>query len=215
MARRNGATHRVTEVDWTSEHFTYRSVWNAAIQLREAGDRDRDHEHWFSSQLAALVLTYTAYEGFLNHVIETLYPEVWQKERSFFRTQPYEGTLGKTKFLADRLGMALHRAARPYRTVAELHSWRNDLVHPRTVRGAGVRRADAYARKPNRVQPVSFRKLGQDGFVDRCFDDAAALADALLDAAVQGHTPGARELSKLGSFAFWGPFALGGGSLKR
>ena len=72
----------VTEVDWHSEHFTYRSIWYAADVLRQAGEKDEPYGFW--SLLAATVLAYTSYEGFLNYMIECLYPQVWKQERSFF-----------------------------------------------------------------------------------------------------------------------------------
>jgi hypothetical protein len=207
------ASADVNEVDWQSEQFTYRVLWHAATALRAKGEAAEHGGFW--SLLASLVLAYTAYEGFLNHVIESLYPQVWSQERTFFRVQPFEGTLGKTRFVAGSVGVKLERAARPYRTVAELHAWRNDLVHPRTVRGRGITRADAYARKPKRVEAVAFKKVAQRGFVSRGFDDLAALADSLLRAAGQQHTVDAREMSKLGTYAFWGPTGLGGASLRK
>src|SRR4051812_8110078 len=103
----------VTEVDWHSEHFTYRSIWHAAIVLREAAEKDERNGFW--SLLGATVLVHTAFEGFLNHAIEVLYPQVWAQERSFFRAPPREGTLGKTRFLASSVGVVLKQDGRPYR----------------------------------------------------------------------------------------------------
>lgn len=210
--KRPGTDERATEVDWESEHFTYRSIWHAASVLRQAGEKDETNGFW--SLVAATVLAYTAYEGFLNHVIECLYPQVWKQERTFFRVPPFDGTLGKTRFLAEGIGLVLKPSSRPYRTVLELHAWRNDLVHPRTVRAQGTARADAYARKPRRVAVVAFKKLGRRGFVSLAFDDLATLADSLLRAAGQKHDLELRELRKLGGSAFWGPIGLGGASLR-
>jgi hypothetical protein len=157
------------------------SVEIAPLILRERGEVDESNGFW--SLMAATVLAYTAYEGFTNDVIERLYPDVWKDERKHFGSGRYRGTIGKTHFLADRLDVRLNRNSRPYNTVAELHRWRNDLVHPQTVRLKGRMRADAYATKPRRAAPIAFMKLRRPWFIPRCFEDVAALGDTLLEAA--------------------------------
>ncbi len=196
-------------VDWESEHLTFRSLWQAANVLRDTGEMNQIQR--FPSRMAAAVLVHAAYEGFVNDAIERLYPDVWKQELTYFRIGAFRGTLGKTRFLAERLGVSLERAARPYRTVAELHAWRNDLVHPRTARGKGTVRSDAYAKQPKRVRPVAFAKL-RPAFVTRCFEDVSALADRLLRAAIQQHRT---EVRDLGQMVFWGPADWGGAALKR
>ena len=88
MARSEVPHERVTEVDWQDEHFTFRRLWHGANRLR---DVEKDDVNAFWSLMAAAVLAYTAYEGFLNHLIERLYPQVWKREQSFFRTPPFVG----------------------------------------------------------------------------------------------------------------------------
>ena len=197
-------------VDWESEHVTFRSIWQAANILRDTGEMNDIHVR-FPSRMAAAVLVHAAYEGFVNDAIERLYPDVWKQELTYFRTGAFRGTLGKTWFLAERLGVALERASRPYRTVAELNAWRNDLVHPRTARGKGTVRSDAYAKQPKRVRPAVFSKL-RPAFVARCLEDVSALADMLLRAARQQHRS---EVRHLGQMAFWGPAGSGGAALKQ
>ncbi len=70
------------QVDWESEHITYRSIWHAAQVLRGAGEKDQSNGFW--SLMAATILVYTAYEGFANDIIERLCPEVWREEATHF-----------------------------------------------------------------------------------------------------------------------------------
>ena len=202
----------MAQVTWSSESFTFRAIWSAANGLRDAAELDHLRGPWLL--MGAVLLAYTSYEGFLNHLIEVLYPDVWARERRFFKTPPFEGTLGKTRFAATRLGVQVVRSARPYRTVAELHAWRNELAHPRTARGGGVVSAQAYARRPVSVRAPALRKLAQRGFVTRCFADVIAMAETLLATGTEGSTPQARELAKLGRYAFWGAAGVGGAVLK-
>ena len=214
MPPRKKATEPVHQVDWESEHFTFRSIWHAANVLRQAGEKDEEQGFW--PLMGSLVLAYTAYEGFLNHLIERVYPAVWLQERTFFRAPPFEGTLGKTRFIAESAGLKLKTAEAPYRSVAELHAWRNELVHPRSIRESGIARADVYARRTRSTKPVAFKKLAQSGFVDRCFTDLEKLSNALLLAMAENHHHVRwQEIRKLGQLALWGPVGMGGGSLRK
>ncbi len=195
-------------VDWEQEHLTFRSIWRAADVQRGAEALDRARR--FSSRMAALVLAHAAYEGFINECIRRLRPDVWRQERTFFRGRDLEGTMGRTRFLAKELGVEIARTAPPYRTVAELCAWRNDLVHPQSVRVSGTTSAHRYATQQIDAPPVVFAKL-TSAFAKRCFEDAVALSDALLQ------SPGARrrpELRALGKRALWGPSNSRQGSLK-
>ena len=207
MARSDGRD--VSMVDWDIEHLIFRTIWQAAHTLQETDLIDCARR--FPSRMGALVLVHAAYEGFINEALERLYPDIWQQEKTFFRSGRFQGLLGTTRYLAEQLHHSLDRAQRPYRTVAELNAWRNDLVHSRSVRDSGVTRADAYSKRVADPQPVVFAKL-RPAFVARCFEDAAALADTLLAAAQAQRR---RELSHLGSMAFWGPASSGGAALRR
>ena len=200
----------VQHVDYEGEHITFRSIWHAALIVRECGEVDGRNGFW--SLMAAMVLAYTAYEGFTNDLIERLYPDIWKSERKHFGCGRYRGTIGKTQFLADRLHVRLKRDGRPYNTVAELHNWRNDLVHPQTVRLKGRMRADAYSKKPRRGAPIAFAKLQRPLFVPRCFVDVAALGDILLEAAARENWERVRDL---GESAFSGVLGSSGASLSQ
>jgi len=202
-------TSVVHQVDYESEHITFRSIWHAALVLREAGEKDDSNGFWFL--MAAGVLGYTAYEGFVNDLIERVFPEIWVEERTQF-VGDYRGTLGKTLFLSEKLDVALERGRRPYSTVAELHAWRNELVHQRTVRVRGITRADAYAKKPKRARPVAFARLERPAFLSRCFADVPRLADVLLEGAREKHGV---AVSDLDDIAFSGVLGSGGASLRR
>jgi hypothetical protein len=181
-----------------SEYLTYRALWHAARQMHDNGEKDDAHGFW--SILAAALFIYTAYEGFVNDLGDRIALAEWSKEKEFFSTPPYIGTMGKTQFLAKHVGLRLIRRQRPYSTLAELHAWRNNLVHPRTVRLQGSRRIAA-DRKPPAAYPSPFKTLERPAFVGRCFEDVAALADQLLAAAASGFRD---QVHDYGSNAFVG-----------
>lgn len=194
---------------YRSEHYTFRSLWSAAERLRESGEVDEANGLW--PLLAATLLAFTAFEGFVNEAIESVAPEEWADERKLFATGKHTGTMGKAVFLADRAGIALRRESRPFSTVAELCSWRNELVHPRTTRIKGEALVVALSAKPRHAKPTVFQKLERPGFVERCFTDIAALADQLLDGL---RAKDSVPVSHLGRKALWGPVGSGHVSLK-
>ena len=198
----------IHQVDYESEHITFRSIWHAALVLRENASTDESNGFW--SLMAAGVLAYTAYEGFVNDLIARAFPAVWNEQRTQL-VGDYRGTLGKTLFIAERLGVVLQRSGRPYCTVAELHAWRNDLVHPQTARVEGVTRADAYAKKPIRAKAIAFAKLERPVFIPRVFEDVPALGDLLLQSAKREHWS---AVSELGDIAFSGVLGSSGASLR-
>jgi hypothetical protein len=187
--------------------LTYRSLWHAAEQLRVNGEKDDDNGFW--SLLAATLFVFIAYEGFLNDLGERVAPDIWVGEREFFSKRTFVGTLGKTRFLAQRIGLALDRVGRPYSTLAELSGWRNGLVHPRTVRVHGTRRIAGNHRPPT-ARPMAFALIERPSFVARSFEDIAAIADKLLSAASQDYDSQVRDL---GSSAFVGHLGITSASL--
>ena len=195
---------------YRSEHYTYRSLWSAAERLRELGETDDANGFW--SLLAATLLAFTAFEGFVNEAIESAAPDTWKRERKFFASGKYTGTMGKAAFLADHAGHAVLRDARPFQTVAELCAWRNELVHPRTARIQGEALVVALSNKPRHAKPTVFKKLERPEFVERCFADIVALADLLLDGFREKEPNPVRHL---GRYALWGPVGTGKISLKQ
>ena len=196
-------------VEWETLHVTFRGIWQAAHDHHRAEQQEQHRR--FASRMAALVLAHAAYEGFINDAIQHLRPDIWKVERSYFRSGKHRGVMGRTRFLAAELGIALASTSRPYRTVAELSAWRNDLVHPQSALRGGTMSARAYAKRVIESGPVVFSKL-RPAFARRCFEDAADLAQLLLEGAVAA---GRDELGHLGDTALWGPLTIGQGSLKK
>lgn len=166
------------ETAFRSEYLTYRALWLGAQQFFD--DRENDDKHGFWSLAAAALFVFMAYEGFLNDLGERIAPDVWANERKFFRHR-FAGTLGKTRFLADKLEISFDWGRRPCGTLAELNEWRNRLVHSYTERISGSRLIAA-ENKPPTAYPTAFQTIERPPFVPRCFEDVGAVADQLLRA---------------------------------
>ena len=178
------------DVSFQSEAFTFRELWFAARQLRELSE---EQEQGRSSMLGARLFVCTAYEGFLNDLGERIAPVDWKDERKL------GGLVGKGKYLAKQLGVIVQDDARPFATIVELHTWRNALVHPRTVR-----RADTVPLTPDVAsrRAVADVLRFDDAVLDRALEDVAAFANQLVAAARAKHRD---KLQDYGTDAFMGP----------
>jgi hypothetical protein len=189
-------------VDAHGVRFSFRELWVAADRLRSGAPAAE-------ATLASLLLAHASYEGFLNHIIDTACSAEY--ERAADGSPHVRGTIGKTVFLSEFLPHQMARDARPYRTVAEMHAWRNRLLHSRSVTWEGVRSAIADAISPRDADSLLYSVLRRSEFIAQCFADIPQLADGLLAAAVR-HFPG--TFCELGTQAMWGPATSGGADLR-
>lgn len=163
----------------TSHHYTHQALWTGANVLRELG---KDPAGGLFASVASALFAYIAFEGFLNDLGETLAPEAWKGERSFFAKRPYKGTMGKLAFLAQEAGYDLDKGRRPYTTLRQLDRRRSGLVHPRTVR---LSKSIAFqdAREIPRWLDTDTLTFATDKFLEKVLSDLPELGTALLNAA--------------------------------
>jgi len=147
------------------EVFNHRIVWQAAARnlcLVDSGNRDGKY-----FTLGARVLTFFAFEGYLNWLGELIFPDMWQSERNLFTKPPHAGTLGKHQYLREYLGLPpLPAKDRPLSTAIMLHRVRNFLAHTKPERG-------------ERTVEFSFPEFPPtyDGFLNAvCTPDAAQIS---------------------------------------
>jgi hypothetical protein len=115
------------------ECITYELLWLSARHQLLAAKSHPEKAGYF--RLAFMILTYMTIEGYVNHVGEILFPEVWKNEQQYFsRGKKYPGSLGKIRFIAHKVGMHISETDRPFVTVKELKRVRDTLAHARTER---------------------------------------------------------------------------------
>ena len=158
------------------------------------------------TRLSALLLIYSAFEAYLNHLGSIIAPETWKEERTFFTRTPHRGTLGKYIYLTKRIGIDIDKGALPHQDLEALDSWRHFVVHGRdesleirVKRGpAGIETED------------NMRLFNLDNNAERIRDSIETACDALNSAALE-IAPDS-DLSALGAFegslgngSFWPP----------
>jgi hypothetical protein len=126
-------TLNVTSGQYVS--FAHRLLWDSPLRhLVIAAERPDDS--WML-HLSAGLLAAAAFEAYLNYLGGEILPNIWAKERSFFSTSPYRGTVGKLKCIADELKWDLPPKSRePLSGVVELLSLRDKIVHAKPKKEA-------------------------------------------------------------------------------
>ena len=72
--------------------------------------------------MGALLLCAISYESYLNWIGPKLFP-TWKQKLERLRWAK------KTKLIAEKLGLTLDYSKKPYKTVRQLFTWRNELAH--------------------------------------------------------------------------------------
>jgi len=168
--------HNQTLSGWCvqNEHRTFRSLWVAAKRLHIDAEADSPPNTW--RLVGATICAASAMEGFLNDLGSRIAPAEFADERTYFSGPKHRGTLGKLKFLAERVGLALDWGRRPLQSLRELDGIRNSLVHPRTVYGI----EDWSDEIPQLPWPPAIVSIEKDGAVSRMMQDLNAFGEELL-----------------------------------
>ena len=123
-----------TEQSQTFETYNHRILWSAAQRNLSMTESPHLEDKLYS--LGAMFLFFAAFEGYLNWLGSRLAPEVWKHEREFFSRSPYQGTLGKYRFLAKILCLRDHDPSkRPFQTATKLQELRDFIAHPKPEKG--------------------------------------------------------------------------------
>lgn len=89
--------------------------------------------------LTVLLFSYHTLEAYVNYVGALLNPDLWQIERTYFRSPPYQGLDGKLRKLFELLGRAEpSRLERPYAAVWKLKAVHDGIVHSNPARLTSV-----------------------------------------------------------------------------
>lgn len=123
-------------------------------------------------------MAYFAFESYLNLSGPRVDPKTWQNERSYFNQSPYQGTLGKAKWIADRVGLQIEMGQRPYQTISELSRLRNFLTHGR-IEAYGYDVLVRQNEEPDLFRNLTIYKLVNRRKADQALKDTEKFANDL------------------------------------
>ncbi len=167
------------------EVFNHKILWGVAKRNLKVAQNTRKSDSMFWA-LGSMILTYSAFEGYLNWLGETIDPQIWRKERQFFNNPPYKGTLGKYIYLSKILGLPEPCASKgPFQSVKELSKLRNLSIHSKKEKGKKEIKHKAGSFPPpyksNLEKKVSVKKA------EKVVNDVNSLCKKLHNAAKTSH----------------------------
>jgi len=144
-----------------------------------------------------MLLFFAAFEGYLNWLGTRVAPEVWADERQFFSRTPYQGTLGKYRFLAKVLRLPEPDSSKqPFQTAKDLLDMRNMTAHPKPEAGeTSIKFKDGYF--PPYYQSQLAKRVSPDA-ANRAKDHLGKLAEALQREAKQVYADKVPESNSFG-----------------
>lgn len=159
------------------EHFNHRRLWATAQAQIDIIPVVPGYKatHF---QIAAILLMYFAFEGFLNWLLSIAAPETWAQEKEFFQGDRYKGTFGKCCYLLELLKISDYAPnERPVNTVREIQALRRCLVHAKPERGTRNVTYDSLDGLPVHVGQIDRRT--HRSLVDRVHSDFETLANRM------------------------------------
>lgn len=185
-----------TSRQWNRDVLFYKNAWwAAAASAKHATLTQRGCVHF---QITALLAAACAVEGFANHLISIISPEVWSQERKFFAGSiPFIGIKGKLHWIALQCGLDAPDI-RGYESVTQLLAMRDYLSHRRPLQFAFWR--DDRIRLEPASLPTDSRDLHARVQALTCAQalmDIEAFAEALVCGLSRLALPTSRRLSVL------------------
>ena len=149
---------------------------------RQIAHSERFEEGSLYDDMIAMVFAFHALEAYLNYVGQLLAPEIWEKEREFFRKQQYRGFDGKLRKVLELCQLpSPNRTERPYSTVWLLKALRDLIVHGKTERISQVVKHTAGQYVPRMQTTLQALVTKENAYRSR--DDILAVAVEIHDAA--------------------------------
>lgn len=182
------------------ESYPHRHLWYVVLDnLRDA--IEEDPERLISNGVAALLVTHSCFEAYLNFAGELLFEATWD-EHDRLRVEE------KLKLIARELSVELDKSRPPLQAVMELNRWRNRMVHARIARYTEV----AEFRHPGEIQNLTGKMFDEvtEVFIGRARDDVKELCDTLQAEAHRQH-----PVKFIGPGAFEGILGQAGGNILR
>ncbi len=105
------------------EIYTHEYLWRSSSELLIHGEKDNS----ILQLLPALLMSFMAYEAFINYLGFVLLPELWKDEKENFKGKGIEGKL--EAIISELPCFLWEKGQAPYQSINNLESFRNIVVH--------------------------------------------------------------------------------------
>lgn len=109
----------------SEEIYTHEYLWRSSTALAQRLDIEADDQHHLL--LPALLVTFMAYEAFINFSGFVIHPELWSDEKTNFKGKTLEY---KISIIATALPTFVwQKDIKPYKTIRKLSMFRDLVAH--------------------------------------------------------------------------------------
>lgn len=123
------------QIHGEEEIYTHEYLWRSATLLLRQAEAHESGSYYYL--LSSLLMSYLAFEAFVNFAGYVVLPELWGDERQQFRGKGLEGKL--ERILTKLPGFVWHKDKRPYRTIKNLQGFRDTVSHGKVLAKQYVR----------------------------------------------------------------------------
>lgn len=110
------------------ENYTHEYLWRSGSQLLLQANKE-ENSFWFL--LPALLVSFMAYEAFVNFIGCVLLPKCWENEKEYFKGKGLEGKL--EVIVAKLPDFSWHKGERPYQCLKDIETFRDLVAHGKVV----------------------------------------------------------------------------------
>ena len=108
----------------SEEIYSHEYLWRTATRLAEESEEKKASYVYF---LSSLLISYMAYEAFVNFCGQVLLPDLWRDEKRTFKGKGIEG---KLEAISEKLGtFSWSKGTTPYQTIRKLENFRDLVAH--------------------------------------------------------------------------------------
>lgn len=109
------------------EIYTHEYLWRSSSTLFKQGEK----ENSYHQLLPALLLSFMAFEAFINFLGFILLPELWKDEKNTFRGKGIDGKL--KRIVSELPGFSWEKGRPPYQRIKQIESFRDIVAHGKVL----------------------------------------------------------------------------------
>jgi hypothetical protein len=111
------------------EIYTHEYLWRSASMLLEKSEAEKAVSYHFL--LPSLLMSFMAFEAFVNFCGFILLPELWAEEKKHFKGKGIEGKLA---VIVDKLpNFSWRKGEPPYQRIKQLEAFRDMVTHGKVI----------------------------------------------------------------------------------
>lgn len=111
------------------ELYTHEFLWRASSSLlSHAETQDKGSFHFL---LPSLLMSFLAYEAFVNFCGFVILPDLWKDEKKHFKGKGIEGKL--KRIIAELPGFVWRKGEPPYQRIRRLEAFRDAVAHGKVI----------------------------------------------------------------------------------